>query len=499
MGNWDWKKKANGGFSKSCLSYSSSKLTISLKSELDKGTGLEIHLNEYNAGAGTRASKDPRINTSILSHNIRDGPQDISHFTPPPSATLFHSEPELAIDKASSSPIYRSSPEEEWDPSSSYIVTSPSAPVSLPVFAAEPSSGPTRRQVSYPPRNHLKYTSPPIQPNLQSINGLFTPPPSASPPPVMRSPNYIMIPRSHLANRDHIWPRQTPSEEVVASPKYEDSPSPVNEEIASPSYSPIPTLSDPGTPPPLQLEVTVDELAKESEEPISRGEVTLGELIMSAPPTSIRPPASRQVSFGIKRPRPRSPVGAMVDDRPLAKRRSLPCMQFSPRSDSPMTPPPDESDEEMLEEDDENEDEDEDEEEEDKDEKIVQRDFGYISEDESNGKKEHMVIEQEEEEDEERFSSPASPSLSPSPSISHQPDSDSDSDSDCDSGTGCVPAESEDETDIFPSYKVLNSNSKSVDDIDDIDDIDLKTFDLGKLVVDCGFTDELAGLLESWI
>jgi len=495
MGNWDWKKKANGGFSQSCLSYSSSKLTISLKSELDTGTGLALHLKEYNAGAGTRVSKDPRINTSILSHNIRDGPQDISHFTPPPSATLFHSEPEPAVNRASSSSIYRSSPEEEWYPSSSYISTPPSAAASLPDFAAEPFTGPTRQVDAYPPRNHLKYTSPPIQPNLESIHGLFTPPPSASPPPVMRSLNYIMIPRSHLANGDRIWPRQTPSEEVVASPKYEDSPSPVNEEIASPSYSPIPTLSDPGTPPPLGLEVTVESPIgeKNEETPVSANVNT------QVDEASIQPPASRQVSFGTKRPRPKSPVGTLGTDRPLAKRQSLPCMQSrsSSRSDSPMTPPPDESDEEMLEEDDENEDEDEEEEEEeedeeeDKDEKIgqLQRDFGYISEDEFNGKKEHMVIEQEEEEDEERLESPGLP-LSPSHSMSHESDSDSDSDLE----TGCRPAESDDEPDIFPSYKVLNSNSKSVDDIDDID---LKTFDLGKLVVDCGFTDELAGLLES--
>jgi hypothetical protein len=251
---------------------------------------------------------------------------------------------------------------------------------------------------------------------------------------------------------------------VVDSPKYEDLPSPVNEDVASPSYSPIPTLSDPGTPPPIGLEVTV-------ETPIvEKNEDTMVSVNTQVAEASIRPPASRQVSFGIKRPRPRSPVGNSSDDRPLAKRQSLPCMQSrsSSRSDSPMTPPPDE---EMLEE-------------EENDEEV-----GRFDEDFEDGNNAGVMANEEDEaeleEDEERSSSRASPS--PSPSLSHY----SDFDSGCE--IGCQPVEFDQEPDVSSTCKISDLISKSVDEID------LKTFDLGKLLLECDITDELAGLLDVWI
>jgi hypothetical protein len=251
---------------------------------------------------------------------------------------------------------------------------------------------------------------------------------------------------------------------VVDSPKYEDLPSPVNEDVASPSYSPIPTLSDPGTPPPIGLEVTV-------ETPIvEKNEDTMVSVNTQVAEASIRPPASRQVSFGIKRPRPRSPVGNSSNDRPLAKRQSLPCMpsRSTSRSDSPLSPAPDEPDEDMLEEDEDEENE----------------HFGEEFEDGVYGKQGEMNIQDEEEEDEGRLPSPGP---SPSPSIpDHQ-------DSDFDSEVGCGPAEFDDESDVFSSHKVSDLILKPVDQVD------LKTLDLGKLLLECDITDELAGLLEAWI
>jgi len=60
--------------------------------------------------------------------------------------------------------------------------------------------------------------------------------------------------------------------------------------------------------------------------------------------------------------------------------------------------------------------------------------------------------------------------------------------------TGCD-VELDDQVNKFSSYKVLNANSS----MNSIADIDLKTIDLGKLVFECDFTDELAGLLKAWI
>ena len=188
-------------------------LINSLRSDLDAKAGSKLHL--YENDTGVRTGKDPRIRT--LDHSYA---QDVAYFaTPPPSSTSLHAEVESAIIKAPTSPIYRerSSPEDDlWAPSS-YIVTPPSATISLPDpdLAAEPTkstSGPIRQMESYPPRNHLKYTAS-IHPTVQST-GLFTPPPSASPPPVMRSPEYIMIPKSHFASEAYVW--QPPSEEEVA-------------------------------------------------------------------------------------------------------------------------------------------------------------------------------------------------------------------------------------------------------------------------------------------
>jgi hypothetical protein len=282
-----------------------------------------------------------------------------------------------------------------------------------------------------------------------------------------------MIPKSHFASVDYVWP----SSEEVASPKYEELASPVNEDVASPSYSPIPTLSDPGTPPPIGLEVTV-------ETPIvEKNEATMVSVNTQVAEASIRPPASRQVSFGMKRPRPRSPVGISVDDRPLAKRQSLPCMpsRSTSRSDSPLSPAPDEPDEDMMEED-----------VDDEEDGHFMNGYGEGSEDKVNGGKGDFAIGQEEEEEEEEVEEEyderfPSPSPSPSPSISHH----SDYDSGCE--IGCQPVEFDEEHDVSSTCKSSDLISKSVDDID------LKTFDLGKLVLECDITDELAGLLEPWI
>jgi len=86
-------------------------------------------------------------------------------------------------------------------------------------------------------------------------------------------------------------------------------------------------------------------------------------------------------------------------------------------------------------------------------------------------------------EDEERLPSPG-PSPSPSSSIPDYQDSNFGSE------TGCEPAEfdDEEEPDVICSAKVAK-----------IDEFDLSTFDLGRLVVDCDITDQLAGLLEAWI
>ena len=103
-------------------------------------------------------------------------------------------------------------------------------------------------------------------------------------------------------------------------------------------------------------------------------------------------------------------------------------------------------------------------------------------EDGSYEKQEEMNTQDEQEEDEERLSSPG---FSPSPPIpDHQ-------DSDYDSEVGCGPAGFYDETDVFSSGIISTPKT--------MEDFDLKDFDLSQLVVDCDFTDELAGLLEALI
>jgi hypothetical protein len=153
---------------------------------------------------------------------------------------------------------------------------------------------------------------------------------------------------------------------VAASPKYETLPSPSpddddGESIASLSYSPISTPSP--TPPKsiLQLEVDVEvptsrtslyETNQSDGRPLAQRSMSLGSPIKPPPMMASNPmPAmKRQVSSGVKRPRPRSPVGD--SSRPLAKRVSLPCMQSRSRSDSPLTPEPSgDEDEDIVEED----------------------------------------------------------------------------------------------------------------------------------------------------
>jgi len=68
------------------------------------------------------------------------------------------------------------------------------------------------------------------------------------------------------------------------------------------------------------------------------------------------------------------------------------------------------------------------------------------------------------------------------------------SNSESDSETGCA-VELDDQVNKSSSCRVLNANSS----MKSIDDIDLKTLDLGQLVIECDFTDELAGLLKAWI
>jgi hypothetical protein len=485
MGNWVWKKKGNGGYSTLFIPHQKIDgvvLTFSLKPEVDerRGQGLDLNYNEDERPSKNRQEAGSATSSRIAfneSRHCRNDSRSSGYLvTPPPSTTPLHAGLDPTIVKVPTSPVYRerSSPE-DWA-ASSYIVTPPSATIALP----DPATGPIKstllpiRQIEFcPPQSHRNYTSPPIHLNVQTTTGLFTPPPSASPPPIMRSPEYIMIPKSHFASEAYVW--QPPSEEEVAdTPKYEDLPSPVNEDVASPSYSPIPTLSDPGTPPPIGLEVTV-------ETPIvEKNEDTIVSVNTQVAEASIRPPASRQVSFGIKRPRPRSPVGNSSNDRPLAKRQSLPCMpsRSTSRSDSPLSPAPDEPDDDMLEED-----------EDDEEDGHFMNGYGEGSEDEVNGRKGDFAVGQEEEEEveEEDYERFPSPSPSPSPSISHH----SDFDSGCE--IGCQPVEFDEEPDVSSTCKISDLISKSVDDID------LKTFDLGKLLLECDITDELAGLLEVWI
>jgi hypothetical protein len=443
-------------------------LIFSLKPEVDErrcqGLNMDHHEEERTSRDRQELEAAQRSAANVPHHTRNDSTGSTYFATPPPSAaTPLHAELEPTITRGLRSPTYRErSSEDPWVPSSSYIVTPPSATIALPDLATAPIKStllPIRQIEFCPSQSHRKYTSPPIHPAVQST-GLFTPPPSASPPPVMRSPDYIMIPKSHFASVDYVWP---PLEEV-ASPRYEELPSPTTEEIASPSYSPIPTLSDPGTPPPIGLEVTV-------ETPIvERKEDTMVSVNTEVAGTTIRPLASRQVSFGMKRPRPRSPVGIMADDRPLAKRQSLPCMpsRSTSRSDSPLSPAPDEPDEDMMEE----------------DEVEENEHFEEEFEDGPYGKQGEMNTQDEEKEDEGRLPSPGP---SPSPSIpDHQ-------DSDFDSEVGCGPAEFDDEPEVFSSHKVSDLILKSVDEVD------LKTLDLGKLLLECDITDELAGLLEAWI
>jgi hypothetical protein len=436
-------------------------LISSLKPDVDERRGQGLNMDHHKEELPSRNRQRQGIEAARRSaanvpHHTRNDSTGSTYFaTPSPTAAApLHAELEPTIIRVLSSRAYRAqSSEEPWVPSSSYIVTPPSATISLPDhdLAAGPTKstlGPIRQMDLYPPRNHLKYTAS-IHSAVQST-GLFTPPPSASPPPGMK---YIMIPKSHFANKAYIW--QPPSEEeVVDTPKYEDLPSPVNEDVASPSYSPISTRSDPGTPPPLQLEVTVEEPM------VGKGKEAIVFLNTEVAGTTIRPLANRHVSSGTKRPRPRSPVGISIDDRPLAKRQSLPCMQSrsTSRSDSPLSPPPDEPDEDMLEEEEE------------------------VFEDGLYEKQEEMNTQEEEEEKEERLSSPGP---SPSPPIPDYQDSDSDSE------VGCGPAESDDEPNVFSSGKIATPKT--------MEDFDLKNFDLSQLVVDCDFTDELAGLLEAWI
>jgi len=440
-------------------------LITSLKSEADTKTGCALPV---------KVGIDPRIRPSILSHNVRNRPavQDLSQFTTPaPFRIPLHAEIEPAIVKAPNSPIYRdeSSPEEDsCAPSSSYIANPPSAIMSLPEIITPPFkliSAPIPPN-ECPPRDHLKYISRSTHPGTQTSSGLFTPPPSASPPPGMRSPDYIMIPRSHSASSEAF--KWQSSKKVVASPEYKDLPSPADEDIASPSYSPVSTPSDPGSPPPLHLEVTV-------ESPIAiakKTEVTMMSVKTMVADFSHRPPSSRQLSFGVKRPRPRSPIGDPAIDRRLAKRQSLPCMQSrsTSRSESPLTPCPDEPDEELLEEGEE-------------DEENRQEEAFRCSEGEVNGNIGDITIWQKEAEgkDHERYSETG-------PSVPDHSKSESGSE------TGCA-VELDDQVNRSSSCKVLNANSST----NSIDDIDLKTLDLGQLVIDCDFTDELAGLLKAWI
>jgi hypothetical protein len=151
------------------------------------------------------------------------------------------------------------------------------------------------------------------------------------------------------------------------------------------------------------------------------------------------------------------------------------------RSDSPLTPLPDEPDDIILDE--------EEEDEEDEEDKQLDEEFQDGNEQGSSRSHQGWICcedEQELEDDEERLPSPGP---SPSPSLSHHSDSDSDSDSE----SGCGPVEFDDEPDVFSSYKVTDLISKSVDEID------IKTINLTQLALDCDLTDELAGLLESWI
>jgi len=135
-----------------------------------------------------------------------------------------------------------------------------------------------------------------------------------------------------------------------------------------------------------------------------------------------------------------------------------------------LTPCPDEPDEEMLEEGEE-------------DEENRQGEAFGCSEGEVNGNIEDVTIWQKEAEgkDHERYSSTG-------PSVPDHSNSESDSETVCG-------VELDEQVNKFSSCKVLNANSS----MNSIDDIDLKTLDLGKLVIDCDFTDELAGLLKAWI
>jgi len=139
-------------------------------------------------------------------------------------------------------------------------------------------------------------------------------------------------------------------------------------------------------------------------------------------------------------------------------------------SDSPLTPCPDEPDEEMSEEGEEAE------------ENRQGEAFG-CSENEMNENIGDVTIWQKEAEgkDHERHSSTG-------PFVSDQSNSESDSE------TGCA-VELGDQVNRYLSCKVLNANSS----LNSIDGIDLKTLDLGQLVIDCDFTDELAELLKAWI
>lgn len=459
-------------------------LTLSLRSELEVKRDGSIQGNQHTAaGEKVRLGTNPRTRPRgfDLSLHLDDDSINHSYLSTPPLSAVTPS-------SSSSSTQFHSNPtfnQREREPSqlssSPFLDTPPPSTTALrPAWAGSNIVPSANRFIEFcPPRDPTSdYKTSSYN---QGTTGLFTPPPSASPPPGMRSPEYIMIPKQPLPDEGHAWHAPFEGGFVGASPKYDTEPSPTYgnspsyenppspmDDIPSPSYSPIPTPApaSPSYSVDSEVELESDETLQETFPAARRQEdfttrfADLGDPIQSNPS---RPPSTnRQVSFNLKRPRPRSPAGEVGIGRPLAKRPSLQGMRARSMSDSPLSPAPTENEE--LEE-------------------------GEIIAEENEDADEEGSEEDEEVEE--------TPNRSPSPSVANDFDPDSDSDSEL----GLQPEEFDevvmnmdmemnvDNDAEFPSTS--NSNFKAIESID-------STCDLKNAMIICDHTTSLAKILKSW-
>jgi len=457
-------------------------LMSSLRSDVD----LKSKTDQISCPAVIKKATDPRIRRPSTPP-LPDAPQLAKVMpTSTPSAIRSpppHPEPNIytlkTITNQNHSPdlCMRASSSQRCSSSSPYLGTPPpsactSTSISKPEHNLLNKNFASTSLHFVPPDHSLHSSSSPFG-LTEIINGLFTPPPSASPPPKMKSPDYIMIPRSlstRYSSKYHTGPEivssgytgpPSPAYAASSSPRYDQTPLPTDYGHSDQSF----TDSDTG-----KLEVTVslnvDEPLSPASTIVSVSKQKTGSthersaspdtsnLVTCSRPASHPPITNRQVSFeGLKRPRPRSPVGDAEIERQPAKRRSLQGMRERSRSisDSPMTPCPSSDD---------------DDEEEEQDMDIDEEDMESCS-------------EEEDEEQDERESVRLGNS-SPCRSISY------------DSDSGSEPCEPESESFFVMAWASKMESAQ----MESERKIDLFTFDLQALLIECDIADELVEIME---